>query len=107
MLLRVGGALNTLQPQGVACGMMAGLRPTVLRDELAPGDALLMFTDGVTEAVGESGSFGDDRLLALMRAAAGKNAQTLVSDLVDALAGHSDGFAAHDDVTVMAITRQA
>lgn len=107
MLRRASGQIDTLAPQGVACGMMPGLRPTVLHDQLAPGDALLMFTDGVTEGLGAAGRFGDERLLAFMQAGAGKDAQALVSDLVEALAGHCDGFAAHDDVTLMAITRAA
>jgi serine phosphatase RsbU (regulator of sigma subunit) len=67
-----------------------------------PGDRLLLFTDGVTEARSASGEeFGDDRLIALVRESA--DAQNLLRTVMDTIRVFTDGVF-HDDVTVLAVT---
>ena len=67
--------------------------------DLQPGDTLVIFSDGVTEAGIESNSeFGEDGLLAVIQANSGADAETLVDRIVDAVAGEKQ-----DDVTVVAL----
>ena len=75
---------------------------------LEPGDTLVLFSDGVTEAQNEAGEeFGDDRLLAVLRAAATAPASDVVTrvfDAIDAFAGHAPQF---DDITMFVVRRVA
>jgi serine phosphatase RsbU (regulator of sigma subunit) len=72
---------------------------------LEPGDALVLYTDGVTEAGGEDGRFGLERLVAALESAgAGAPAQRLVDAVRDAVAAFAAGPPG-DDIVVLAIRR--
>jgi phosphoserine phosphatase RsbU/P len=71
-------------------------------EELAPGDVMVLYTDGVTEARRPSGEFfGEERLLEVVRRSAGPAAVT-VDAVVDAVLGHQDGVP-RDDIVVVAV----
>jgi phosphoserine phosphatase RsbU/P len=71
---------------------------------LAPGDTLILFTDGVTEAESADGALlGVDRLLTLVREAPDGAPQTLIARIVEQVSSHAAGFHATDDMTAMAI----
>lgn len=71
---------------------------------LVPGDTVVVFSDGVSEALDSAGEeFGDDRVLASVQAAAGTNAQTLVRHVFDAVRDFTAGTAQGDDITAMVI----
>ncbi|GAA4749452.1 hypothetical protein GCM10023199_30850 [Actinomycetospora chibensis] len=69
---------------------------------LAPGDALLLYTDGVTEARGPEGFFGPDRLASLVASFADTSADTVADGVLDAIAGFQDGKL-RDDVALLVI----
>jgi serine phosphatase RsbU (regulator of sigma subunit) len=69
---------------------------------LAPGERLLLFTDGVTEAMDAEGrQFGLDALRAL--AAPPGSASDTVLRLADAVSNHANGVPPSDDVTLLAL----
>ena len=73
--------------------------------QLAPGDSLLLYTDGLTETLDGAGQpFGDDRLDAVVRGCTG-DAQQLITSLLAAQATHRhlDDL---DDLTLLALHRQ-
>jgi sigma-B regulation protein RsbU (phosphoserine phosphatase) len=74
------------------------------------GDRLLLYTDGVTEALEASSrdEFGEDRLAAVFRdqAAVGASASTVLSAVQEALASFTKGARQHDDITLVVIERQ-
>jgi sigma-B regulation protein RsbU (phosphoserine phosphatase) len=71
---------------------------------MAPGDTLVLFTDGVTEAEAQDGSmFGVDRLSELLRAAPDGGPAALVKRIVDTVAAHASGFHVTDDLAVLAV----
>jgi len=105
LLRRAGGAVERLLPTGPAVGMFAGAAFATAWVRLAPGDALLVFSDGVTEARGDDGTlYGDDRLAGLLVEPAGSAAELLARVEGD-LARHVGAAPASDDVTLLAIRR--
>jgi len=95
-----------------ATGGLAGIEPGLQLPrsslELKPGDTLLLYTDGVTEAMNEEDAlFGDERLLAHLAAEPGKSAAETVSRLVGALRGFVGKREASDDIAILALRRQS
>lgn len=74
---------------------------------LAPGDALVLYTDGVTEAFNaQDEQFGSARLEAALQELAGtKGAQGLLEGITGRVAGFSEGRPQSDDITLMVIKR--
>jgi sigma-B regulation protein RsbU (phosphoserine phosphatase) len=70
---------------------------------LNPGDTLLLYSDGVTEAGADGGDeFGQDRLIHALRVNQSQPAEALVQAIVDDVNDFS-GAARSDDVTVVAL----
>jgi serine phosphatase RsbU (regulator of sigma subunit) len=69
---------------------------------LAPGEALLLFSDGIHEARGERGLYGLDRLRTLLGRYAGTGAATIVEAVERDVVEHLDGNG-HDDMTALVI----
>jgi serine phosphatase RsbU (regulator of sigma subunit) len=67
---------------------------------------LLAHTDGVTDATGPDGVFGEARLLDLIAGSEGRW-ETLLDRVTEALATHTLGAERHDDVTLLAVSRQS
>jgi len=75
---------------------------------LAPGEALVLVTDGVTDAEDEAGArFGEERLATTLRAGPRGSAKELVRGLFNAVLDFSSGAAQADDVTAFALRRRA
>jgi len=98
-LVRADGAVERLDATAIVLGIFKEWKPEEGSVDLAAGDALILFSDGVTEAgVDTDAEFGEDGLLAVIRANRGADAQTLVSAITAAVAGETQ-----DDVTVVVI----
>lgn len=72
--------------------------------KLDPGDTIVVFSDGVSEAMNAEGDeLGDDRLLAAIQAATATTAEGLVSHIFAAVSEFTRGTAQGDDITAMVI----
>jgi PAS domain S-box-containing protein len=102
ILLRADG---TVEPVTVG-GPLLGVLPTVSHPDvlvsLAPGDALVCFTDGVTEGRGAEGMFGDHGLPESIAAAAGLEPDAIAAHLVRAALDFQGGQT-QDDVAVLVL----
>src|SRR5438309_8083510 len=68
ILRRASGVVETLEVGGVPLGIRSAANYETASLELKPGDTLIFFTDGVVEAVNESGEeFGNERWLGAIR----------------------------------------
>lgn len=101
MIVRASG-FERLPPTGPALGLMPGVPFVAAANALARGELLLAFTDGVTEAKGADGFFGQDRLDAL--ATDPSDAPALVQRIVTAIKDFERGERA-DDITLLAARR--
>jgi sigma-B regulation protein RsbU (phosphoserine phosphatase) len=89
---------------GVSLGIVEDVRYAEVRLMLAHGDVLVLFTDGVTEAVNSTGGmFGDGRLLETFRAHATRPSGEIVTNIVAAVNDFASGAPQEDDITVLAM----
>jgi phosphoserine phosphatase RsbU/P len=101
LVRRVDGTVDLIDAPGRLLGCLPNPGLADVRLLLAPGELLLLYTDGVTEARRANEQFGDTRLRALLTANTG-DAHTIVDHVIDAALAHCDGELA-DDAAVMAI----
>jgi phosphoserine phosphatase RsbU/P len=105
VVARRDGRQERLPPTGPAVGMLPGLPFDISETRIEPGDLLLAFTDGVSDARGADDSlFSEERLLSLLRPSETDPA-ALLTRIEDALLAHTDGTDAFDDVTLLAVGR--
>ena len=112
-LVRAGeGRLEWLLPEGVALGITVdeggGLGAELVEIGLQPGDGLLLYTDGVTEAHGpKREEYGEERV----KAFAERNSSATPNELVRRLVADLQAFAGkaeqHDDMTIVYARRRA
>ena len=93
---------------GNGVGHPLGLFEEMLVDEasldLVPGSMLLLYTDGVTEAVDAQGEFfGDERLLAALQSSNGVGPDQTCEAIWSALQAYRAGGSQEDDVTLLAV----
>ena len=104
LLRRADGTVESLLAGGLPVGMFEGLKVKVRRAHLRPGDVLLLYTDGVTEAVDrEAREFGDKRLIDLLSAEKCACATDWTGCVNAAVRAFADGQPQFDDVTCLAI----
>ncbi len=105
LVREVEGTVRPLRAEnGAALGIDAGADYRLSEGFVAPGDTLVLFTDGVTEAEAHDGSlFGLERVAALLRDAPDDDPGALVDGIVATIGTHASGFLVTDDLTVLAI----
>jgi sigma-B regulation protein RsbU (phosphoserine phosphatase) len=71
---------------------------------LTPGDVLVVYSDGVTEALNVDGQeFGEERLAALLEQRYADDASVILEAIVAEVQAFARGAAQHDDVTAMVV----
>ena len=95
-----GSEVQELSAGGSVIGLFPDMQYEEGAAELQPGDLLVMFTDGVTEAMDTAGEeFGEERLQTLIRTLAPLPVPQISSQLLDALRAWTKGAPQHDDFT--------
>jgi hypothetical protein len=106
ILRRVNGALQRLTSGGVALGMFDLSAYTAGDTWLAPGDVLVLYSDGITEAENKQGVFFDESGLEdVINRHWWEDAATLGKAIVTSVEGHATDTRLADDLTVLAIRR--
>jgi sigma-B regulation protein RsbU (phosphoserine phosphatase) len=104
ILLRKDGTMETLEAGGMVVGLMprgAYQQGTV---ELGPGDLLLGFTDGISEAMNrDNEEWGEQRMMEAVKAAGNCTAAELIPKLLTAADAFVNGAPQHDDMTAIVI----
>jgi serine phosphatase RsbU (regulator of sigma subunit) len=104
-----GTTVRPLEAPGVILGAFrqTGLEPRSIM--LEPGDTVVFYTDGVTEARDHDRQlFGDERLeqAAVAAVAAGGSAQSVLSSVIEAVADFTAGAEQADDLTIIVVRRE-
>jgi serine phosphatase RsbU (regulator of sigma subunit) len=101
LLLRADGSLERLASTATVLGMFTDWDCTMAETTLRPGDILVMYTDGVSEASNAQGEeFGEKRLLESIRAHKDRPAAELLKAVSTAVQNFSSGIQA-DDLTLV------
>lgn len=102
LLQHADGSAEPLLGDGRFLGMLPDLRAEERTVSLRPGDRLLLFTDGVTDATDPRGQrFTRERLEDLARQSRHEGAETLAALIVDQVEGFRAGSPPFDDVTLL------
>lgn len=98
-----GDPISWLRPTGAAIGLVEESQFTAETVSLSPGDILLLYTDGVTEAMNlQQEQFGTERLAAFIRQESSLSAKDLVRALRNVLQEFTGGQPFADDTTIVA-----
>ena len=91
---------------GIALGVMPNLEYREASVTLAPGDTLILYTDGVSEAMNSEGEeFGVDRLMRIFNERAPASAKEANEVILQAVVEFADGYPQSDDVTCLVLRR--
>ncbi len=102
LLVRSNGETHWLQPTGAAIGLTESFNFRAETLILSPGDILVLYTDGVTEAMNSvREEFGEPRLAELVRQKAGLGSQDLIKALRLSLREFIGGRNFADDTTIV------
>ena len=89
---------------GLPLGMFRDTRYHQYYLSFEPGQVLVLYTDGVTEATNPAGEeFGRDRLAKAVRSVANLPARELITSVQNEVLTWTDGKGATDDVTFFVI----
>ncbi|NPU85145.1 MAG: SpoIIE family protein phosphatase [Syntrophaceae bacterium] len=105
VLRSLGGSACWLPvPEGILLGVFKDAVYRTERIRFVPGDEILLYTDGVTEALNpEKGFFGDARLLRTVDEKMDRDPAGLVGRIVDSVRTFADTEPQSDDITVLAV----
>ncbi len=99
------GVRTTLEPTGPAVGMLPDMVFEAKRFEIYPGEFLVAYTDGITEARDAGGAlYGENNFMRLLDLPA-ESAEDMLSRITTSLAAHTAGAEQSDDITMMIIYR--
>ena len=103
LLIRAGAELE-LDANGLVLGVMKGVTYEEKKLDLAPGDVLLLYTDGVTEARNKAGDFfGTSRLWHLFRINAHKTPREIIDSVVQELERFCQSKSFEDDISLLCL----
>ncbi|EIC21488.1 SpoIIE family protein phosphatase [Thiorhodovibrio frisius] len=106
--LRADGRVDWIDsPSGVAAGPIADLDYATGQLTLAPGESLLLYTDGVNEAMNaDDQEFGNERLHQRMRASQSLSCHDALHALLADIRAHTGEAEQFDDITMMMFRRE-
>ncbi|MEA2565176.1 MAG: hypothetical protein QOD49_353 [Actinomycetota bacterium] len=102
LLLRAAGTVERAGRPGTLIGFLPGPDLPEKVNELKVGDVALFFTDGLTDVRGPSGTFGEERLVALLQECAGLGAEEIASTLEDSVVAFQAGEP-RDDLAMLVL----
>lgn len=89
---------------GPAVGVFDDIAFNLIETSLEPGDGLLLYTDGVTEAMDPAGRlYGDARLRQLMTHCTALAAEQVVDRIIRDVRAHAGEAEQSDDITVLVV----
>jgi sigma-B regulation protein RsbU (phosphoserine phosphatase) len=106
-LRRKGRKVEKLAADGIALGVFEGITLEEKSIQLEPGDQVLMYTDGISEAMNLSGNlYGEKRIQTQLRQYSQETPHAILSNLQKDVAAFSHGRPQADDLTAIVLKRK-
>jgi sigma-B regulation protein RsbU (phosphoserine phosphatase) len=106
LLLKANGEHNWLQAPGIALGILPEIDIPRNTIQLLPGDTLILYTDGVTEAVNaDLDEFGTERLYWTARSSHTDSPQEIINAITNSVNEHTGDTPQFDDVAMVVLQR--
>jgi len=107
LLLQPNGSFQPLPGNGIALGVLPEIQMQSRSMSLRPGETIIFYTDGVTEALNEDfDEFGLERLQVAARAAARRPVPDIVRHITTSIRDHTGQTPQFDDMTLIILKRQ-
>ena len=104
LLMNTDGTAHFEERGGVPLGMFRDSRYYEYFATIEPGQLLVLYTDGVTDAMNQSGEdYGRQRLVEAVRQAQQLSARDLIDSIQQDVMKWTDGRGSHDDVTFFVV----
>jgi sigma-B regulation protein RsbU (phosphoserine phosphatase) len=98
------GEVMRLEDGGPVVGLFKPARYSQANLELAAGDVLLFYTDGISEAMNSiDEEWGEERMMETVRASKHRTALEMIDEIMQAADAFAAGAPQHDDMTVMIV----
>jgi phosphoserine phosphatase RsbU/P len=106
LLRRADGTIQRLEGTGVALGMFEGSTYGAMETTILPGDLLVMYSDGITEAENPAGEpFEESGLEGIVAARGSETPAELAPAILRAVEAHARDSRFTDDLTVLIVKR--
>jgi sigma-B regulation protein RsbU (phosphoserine phosphatase) len=106
IVLGADGTVSRLPSRSPAVGMMPGFQFTAKPGQMAPGDLLVIFSDGIPDARDPHGKFFTEaQLVSIVETMRGAPAGDVAARVEERLIEHISTAAQFDDITLMAVRR--
>jgi len=104
-IIHPDGSYAALQKtSGMALGVMEGVPYECNSIKLNLGDSLLLYTDGVTEAMNSRGELmGEKRLESVLQTLGHSSSREQTQKLLEAIKDYANGYQQSDDITILAL----
>ena len=108
LLLRANGSVEILTGNGLVMGLFSAVHYDVKKTKLGPGDMLVLYSDGVTEAADSADvEFGEKGLAEFLVQCAHLRCEDIVNELVEHMRKWRGTTSFADDFTVVLVRRAA
>ncbi len=106
LILRANGTVESLPGNGLVMGLFASVHYELKKSKLAPGDLLVLFSDGVTEAADSADQeFGEKGLAEFLAARQQSRCEDIVNQLVEYVRNWCGTNTFADDFTIVLARR--
>jgi sigma-B regulation protein RsbU (phosphoserine phosphatase) len=107
LILRADGTIEQVACSGIALGIMDHIALTPCEARLSPGDVIIFYTDGITDALdSEQNEFGIVRLCEVIGKQTQRSADEIIESILDAINAHVGNEPTFDDQTMIVIKRK-
>jgi sigma-B regulation protein RsbU (phosphoserine phosphatase) len=102
-----GKKMEKLAADGIALGVFEGIQLEEKAVQIEPGDVIMMYTDGISEALDIQGNlYGEKRIQTILKRAADDPPEQIVDKLRKDVAAFAKGKPQSDDLTAILLKRK-